>query len=111
MAEYDDIIHFRKAGLQRLKDEKSEMTTTNVIDFDILAPRVEQVLRKLVGTNAAIELTPGYQGRVRAKVITPFLNGMTEREKQQILWEVLRAELNGDSDSISFIVAYSMDEL
>lgn len=98
-------------GMDQAVSTSETINISDVVDFNILAPRVEQALRKLVGTNAAIELTPGYQGRVRAKVIAPFLNGMTENEKQQILWEVLRAELNGDSDSISFVVAYSTDEL
>ena len=87
------------------------MTATQVVDFDALAPRIEQALRKLVKANAIVEMEPGYQGRVRVKLVSSYLNGMSEKEKQSIVWDVLRLELGEDAQWVSFVIAYGTDEL
>ncbi len=87
------------------------MTTTSVVDFDSFAPRVEKALRKLVGSNAAIDLKPGFEGRVRVKVISPLFNGMTEAEKGGTVWDVLKRELKEEEEFISYVIPYSTDEL
>ncbi len=38
--------------------------------------------RRALPTNSIIEVEEGYQGRIRAKVISGQLNGMREQEKQ-----------------------------
>lgn len=83
----------------------------SVYDFQQEAPKVEQALRRAFPTNSVIEVEEGYQGRIRAKVISGQLNGMREQEKQNYLWDILRQELGAASDSISYVLAYGTDEL
>ena len=80
-------------------------------DFHQEAPKVEQVLRRAFPTNSVVEVEEGYQGRVRAKVVSSLLNGMREQEKQNYLWDIVQNELGEETQSIAFILAYGTDEL
>ena len=82
-----------------------------VYDFQQESPKVEQALRRAFPTNSVIEVEEGYQGRIRAKVISGQLNGMREQEKQNYLWDILRQELGTASDSVSYVLAYGTDDL
>ncbi len=87
------------------------MTAVDVVDYDSVAPRVNEILRRMLGENAAIELSPGFEGRVRIKVVSPCFNGMDESEKSGVVWNALNSELKDDANKISFVIAYSTDEL
>ncbi len=80
-------------------------------EFQQDSPKVEQALRRAFPTNSVVEVEEGYQGRVRAKVVSSLLNGMREQEKQNYLWEILRSELGEDAQNVSFVLAYGTDEL
>jgi hypothetical protein len=82
-----------------------------IYNFQQEAPKVEQALRRAFPTNSIIEVEEGYQGRVRAKVISSRLNGMREQEKQNYLWDILQVELGAEAESIAFVLAYGTDEL
>ncbi len=82
-----------------------------VYDYAVLAPKVEVALRRAFPVNAVIEVEEGYQGRIRAKVISNKLNKMQEKEKQEYLWDILRQELGDKSQGVSFILGYGTDEL
>ena len=82
-----------------------------VYDFEQEASKVEQALRRAFPTNSVIEIEEGYQGRVRAKVVSGQLNGMREQEKQSYLWDILRQELGADAENVSYALAYGTDEL
>ena len=84
---------------------------TEEYDYAALAPKVKAALRRAFPTNFVIEIEEGYQGRIRAKVISGQLNGMREQEKQNYLWDILRQELGAASDSISYVLAYGTDRL
>lgn len=87
------------------------MTTTNVVDFDAIAPRIEKKLRALFGENTVIDLSPGFEGRVRVKVISPRLNGMPKGEQGNVIWEAINDELGSFQGNVSYVVAYGTDEL
>ena len=80
-------------------------------DFQQASSKVEQALRRAFPINSVVEVEEGYQGRVRAKVVSSRLNGMREQEKQNYLWDILRTELGDESQNISFILGYGTDEL
>ena len=85
--------------------------STLSFDYTQEAQKVEQVLRRAFPENTIIETEPGYQGRVRVKLVPSRLNGKSEREKQDDLWEILRAELREEAQSVSYVIAYGTDEL
>lgn len=75
-----------------------------------LAPKVEQALRSAFPTDT-IETREGYLGRVHALVVSRRLNGMTERQKQDFLLDVLNAELGKEAEGVTVVLGYGTDEL
>ena len=90
--------------------EDNEMTSIQNGDHrQIAAPAVEALRRKFEGAGVFVEL--GYEGRIRIKLVTPLLNGVSEQEKQDTVWETLNAELGEQARSVSAVIAYGTDEL
>ncbi|MBM3475927.1 MAG: hypothetical protein FJX75_21880 [Armatimonadetes bacterium] len=81
-----------------------------VFDFASIRPKVEQALREQF-PHDTVELTEGYKGRVHVLVVSSQFNGKTESEKQDFLWEVLRAELGEDAQAVTLVIGYGTDEL
>ena len=75
-----------------------------------LAHKVETALRTEF-PNAAIELRPNYQGLIHAIIVSPSFNRMTEREKQERVWNTLHSALGDAADDVTLAVAYSIDEI
>jgi len=82
----------------------------DAFDYTSIAEKVEKVVRAAF-PNASIETEKAYQGRVRLKIVSKDFNGMTEEEKQRIIWDVLRSELGTDSPYVSLALVYGMDEI
>ncbi len=81
-------------------------------DYDKLAPKVEVALR--AGFHDApvlIEPSPGYLGRVHVLVVSSELNGKTDSERQNYVWDILKAELGRYAQGVSLVIAYGTDEL
>ena len=53
----------------------------------------------------------GYNGRVHLKVVSRRFNGMNERQKQQVIWEILNTRLGADAQAVSLAMVYGTDEL
>ncbi len=70
-----------------------EETKTVVYDYEEIAPRVKAALRRAFPENSTIVTSPGYKGRVHAKIVSEQFNGMTERDKQAYIWDALNDEL------------------
>jgi len=79
-------------------------------DFDNLAPQVEAALRHEFPQDT-IDTREGYLGRVQVLVVSKRFNGLSESEKQSLIWDVLRARLGPDSQAVSVALAYGTDEL
>jgi stress-induced morphogen len=83
-----------------------------VFNYQDLEQKVEAALRN---ENAfprdTVDLTEGYLGRVRVLVVSPKLNGMSEQEKQNTVWEILKAELGEEAQGVSLVLAWGTDEL
>ena len=80
-------------------------------DYEALAPRVKVALRRAFPENSTIVTTPGYRGRIHAKIVSEQFNGISERDKQAIIWDALRDEMKEESQAVSLALAYGTDEL
>lgn len=58
-----------------------------------------------------ISIRPGYKGRLHLLVVSDQFNGMTERQKQDYLWDIIRVEAPDVADDVSVTVIYGTDEL
>jgi stress-induced morphogen len=79
-------------------------------NYHELAPRVQLALREEF-PNDGIYLSPGYNGRVHIKIISEKFNGKSSSERQTYMYEVLQSKLGEDSQAVSLVSAYSVDEL
>jgi stress-induced morphogen len=93
-----------------LWDGKMPVQTVDY-DYAALAPKVKAALRRAFPENSTIVTSEGYGGRVHAKVVSERFNGISERQKQDILWNALRSELKEDAQAVSLALAYGPDEL
>ena len=80
-------------------------------NYTALAPRVEEALRRHKFPKDIVEVSEGYLGRVHVLVVSPQLNGLTEEQKQNTIWEILKAELADGAQGVSLVIAYGTDEL
>jgi len=56
-------------------------------------------------------LSEGYMGRVHVKVVSEKFNGLSEPEKQDMIWVILEGELGDDAKYVTLAIAYGTDEL
>lgn len=79
-------------------------------DYEAVAGKAVKALRSAF-PESVIEVEPSYKGRVHLRIVSPAFNGKNEQEKQALVWDVLRAELEEDAQAITLALAYGMDEL
>jgi acid stress-induced BolA-like protein IbaG/YrbA len=79
-------------------------------DYQAEAERVREALRGAFPQDT-IATDEGYNGRVHVKVVSERFNRRSEREKQDLLWEILRDRLGAEAQAVSLALAYGTDEL
>ena len=79
-------------------------------EYDKVASEVETAVRKAF-PRAFVDLSEGYLGRVHLVVVSRDFDGLSEKQKQDKLWEVLRAELGSAAQAVSLAMAWGVDEL
>jgi len=83
---------------------------STTFDYADIAERTKRALAGEL-TNAMIVTEEGFGGRVHVKIVSDHLDGMSEREKQELVWDILKRELASDAQAISFVLPYGADEL
>jgi stress-induced morphogen len=79
-------------------------------NYNELAPRVEAALREeFVGDG--VFLSEGYKGRVHIKIVSTKFDRMSTAERQVYVYEVLNSKLASDSEAVSLVSSYSVEEL
>lgn len=79
-------------------------------DYDTSAATITTALRRAFPLDT-IETRPGYLGRVHVLVVSSQFNGMTERQKQTLFWDILRHEAGDEAQAVSAAILYGTDEL
>jgi len=79
-------------------------------DFTNIREKVEKALREAF-PKETIEVSEGYKGRAHVLVVSAKFNDMSERQKQDYVWDVLRAELQDDAEAVTTVICYSTEEL
>ncbi len=81
-----------------------------VFDYQTESRRVKEALRTAF-PHDTIATDEGYNGRVHVKVVSERFNRRSEREKQDLIHEILRDTLGADAQVVSLAMAYGTDEL
>ena len=82
-----------------------------MFDFAQEAKKVQAILQEAFGPNAAVHTEEGWHGRVHAKIVSSDFDGKSEVEKQEMIWSVLRERLGAESQAVSLVLAYGLDEI
>jgi len=82
-----------------------------VFDFAQEAQKVQNTLQDAFGPNAAIRVEEGWHGRLHVKIVSNAFDGKSEEAKQTMIWDELKSRLGPDSQSVSLVLAYGLDEI
>lgn len=85
------------------------MQATAAYDYRSLSERVRKALRDNFRP-AKLRTSKGYLGRVHVLLRTEELNGLTEKAKQDLVWDVLKRTLGADAQGVSLVLPYGTDE-
>jgi stress-induced morphogen len=88
------------------------MTTASSLVFDFAQVKREVIAALRVEfPQDTIAVSEGWHGRAHVKIVSERFNGRSEMEKQQIVWDILRAALGPEAQAVSLVLAYGVDEL
>lgn len=84
--------------------------TTSHLSTTAISHAVSALRKRFPFDTIATEVT--YLGKIHIKIISEKFNNKTERQKQKIVWNILKKELNIEEiQLISLALAYGTDEL
>ncbi len=83
---------------------------STTFDYAKISQQTKDVLAEEI-PNAMVSTEEGFGGRVHVKIVSDRFDGMSEREKQEYVWQILRTRLEADAQAISFVLPYGSDEL
>ncbi|MHB1455837.1 MAG: BolA family protein [Armatimonadota bacterium] len=82
----------------------------NAFDYISMSEIVRKAVRDAL-PDAFVGTDEGYLGRIHLKVVSEHFRGMTEEQKQQEIWDILKDKLGSESQSVSLAMVYGPDEL
>jgi hypothetical protein len=82
-----------------------------VSNYQEVSQRVTDALRDTFGPNVAVHTEEGEHGGIFVKIVSDKFDGLSERVKQEKIWQVLREKLGFDIDSVALVLAVGMDQL
>ena len=71
---------------------------------------VDAAVRQTFPQAINVLIEPGHKGRVHVRVVSPEFNGLSESQKQDLLWQKLRNTLGPEAQHISLGIAYGTNE-
>jgi stress-induced morphogen len=84
---------------------------TVAYDYKEMSAKTRAILSKTFGPNAAIRTDEGEGGTVFVRIVSDKFDGVSESDKQQVIWDVLRGELNKDAQAIALVLAFGTDQV
>lgn len=85
--------------------------SVTVPDYNEISGRVEETLLRAFGPNVAVQTDKGYEGRVFVRIVSKQFNGLSEKEKQDRIWDVLRTQLKEKSTLVALVMAFGTAEV
>ena len=81
------------------------------VNYTQMSERVRDVLKEAFGPNVAIRTDEGQFGHVFVKIVSDRFDDMPEREKQEVIWNLLQQKLGEDAHAIAIVLALGMDQV
>jgi hypothetical protein len=71
---------------------------------------IKRVFEKAI-PEAFVDVSDGYRDNVHVVIVSRRFDELTEREKEEYLWDIVRPTLPKEAERISLLLGYSPDEL
>ena len=84
---------------------------TIAINYAQVSARVRATLQRVFGPNAAIRTDEGESGHVYARIVSDHFDGLSDREKQDMIWDTLRQEMGAESQAVALVLAFGTDQI
>ena len=85
--------------------------TTLSFDYAQMSASVREILQREFGPNAAIRTDEGSSGDVYVRIVSDCFDGLSERTKQDMIWEALRQNLKENSQAVALVLAFGTDQI
>lgn len=72
--------------------------------------KVKGIFEKAI-PGAFVDVSDGYRDNVHIVIVSRQFDGLTEREKDEYLWSIVRPVLSTETGRISLLLGYSPDQL
>ena len=79
-------------------------------NFEVIRDKAIGALRNAF-QNSSISVDEGWHGRVHIKIVSPEFDGLTEPQRQDAVWSVLKEGLGEEATGIALVLPFGMDEL
>lgn len=79
-------------------------------NYKQIEPHLREALYNGLGEHIAVSIEEVGDGRLFVKIVAPSLNNMSPAEKQDTVWDALRA-LGPDAQAVSLVLAFGTDEI
>lgn len=80
-------------------------------NYTQMSAKVRETLQRAFGPNAAIRTDEGDSGQVYVRIVSDQFDGLSEREKQDLIWEALRRDLAEDAQAVALALAFGTDQI
>ncbi len=82
-----------------------------LFDYRQASASVREALQKSFGPNAAIRTDEGEDGKVFVRIVSDRFDGLSDRTKQDLIWDTLRQDLKEESQAVALVLAFGTDQL
>ena len=87
------------------------MMPTLSFNYAQISAKVREALQRAFGPNTAIRTDEGEAGRIYVRIVSDRFDGLSERVKQDMIWNTLRQELQEDSQAVALVLAFGTDQV
>ncbi len=82
-----------------------------MFDYAQMSSMVRETLQEAFGPNAAVRTDEGNSGNVYVRIVSDRFDGLNERAKQELIWDVLRQNLKEESQAVALVLAFGTDQI
>lgn len=87
------------------------MMPTLSFDYAQMSAKVRETLQRAFGPNTAIRTDAGEAGHVYVRIVSDRFDGLSERTKQDRVWDALRQELKEEAQAVALVLAFGTDQV
>ncbi len=84
---------------------------STLFNYAQASAEVREALQGAFGPNAAIRTDEGEGGHVYVRIVSDRFDGLSDREKQDRIWDTLRQVLGAEAQAVALVLAFGTDQI